>query len=100
MRTHIDHSRAFRLVAFCLVALAAISYGFSFVSLGPMRVAVALAISLAKAMLVAIFFMELIDQRFTNRFVLIAAMTLVCTLIALMTADVITRGTPLLVPSH
>jgi hypothetical protein len=84
----------------------------------------------AQASLVAVFFMELIDQRPTNRFVLnrdrdgcrhphraergkrdpvangserhqgaeLAALILVCTLIALMAADALTRGVPPMLP--
>ena len=77
------------------MALAAVSYAVSFASLGAMRVPVAIAISIAKAALVAIFFMELIDQRFTNRAVLAVALLLVVTLIALMAADALTRGVAL-----
>ena len=85
-------SRSYFAVFAALMALAAVGYGISFASLGAMRVPVAIAISVAKASLVAVFFMELIDQRSTNRFVLAAALILVCTLIALMAADVLTRG--------
>jgi cytochrome c oxidase subunit IV len=97
---HAAHRRSYLVVAATLIVLAAISYGVSFASLGPLRIPVALAISTAKAALVAMFFMELVDQRFTNRFVLIVAMLLVATLIALIAADVVTRGTPLLLPAR
>jgi caa(3)-type oxidase subunit IV len=96
---HESATQRSHLVVFAaLMALAAISYGISFASLGAMRVPAAIAISVAKASLVAVFFMELIDQRPTNRFVLIAALILVCTLIALMAADVLTRGVPPMLP--
>jgi cytochrome c oxidase subunit IV len=88
-------SRSHFAVAASLMALAAVSYAVSFASLGAMRVPVAIAISIAKAALVAIFFMELIHQRFTNRAVLAVALLLVVTLIALMAADALTRGVAL-----
>ena len=81
------------------MALAATSYGISFASLGAMRVPVAIAISVAKASLVVVIFMELHHQRSTNRFVLAAALLLVCTLIGLMAADTLTRDTPPLEPA-
>lgn len=86
--------RSYFLVFAALMVLAAMSYGISFASLGAMRVPAAIAISVAKASLVAVFFMELIHQRSTNRFVLVGALILVSTLIGLMTADVLTRDTP------
>jgi caa(3)-type oxidase subunit IV len=79
-------------------ALAATSYGISFTSLGTMRAPAAIAISAAKASLVAVFFMELMSQRPTNRFVLTAALLLVVTLLGLMTADALTRDTPPMQP--
>ena len=82
-----------------LMLFAGLSFLLSFVDLGAMTVPAAMLISLAKAALVAIFFMELIEQRFVNRFVLIAAAAFVVLLVALMVADVLTRGTPpMLVP--
>jgi len=81
-----------------LMLFAAISLLLSYASLGAMTVPVAMLISLIKALLVATFFMELIAQRFVNRFVLVAAAAFVVLLIALMVADVLTRGTPPLLP--
>lgn len=87
--------RSYFLVFAALMALGAMSYGVSFAPLGDaVRVPVAIAISVAKASLVVVFFMELIHQRSTNRFVLAAALLLVCTLIGLMAADALTRGIP------
>ncbi|GAC1578017.1 MAG: hypothetical protein NVS3B20_09290 [Polyangiales bacterium] len=92
-RSAVSHRRHL-LVFVGLLMLAALSYALSFVPLGALTVPIALAISTAKVVLVAIFFMELIDQRFGNRFVLIAATVLVGVLIALMVADTLTRGMP------
>jgi caa(3)-type oxidase subunit IV len=97
-KTETPHRRLLLAVGASLLLLAAVSYAVSFASLGSLRVPVALAISAAKAALVVIFFMELVHQRFTNRFVVVAAIVLVLTLIALMAADVITRGTPPMLP--
>lgn len=81
-----------------LMLFAGLSFFLSFVDLGVMTVPAAMIISLIKALLVAIFFMELIEQRFVNRFVLIGAAAFVVLLIAFMVADVLTRGTPPLLP--
>jgi cytochrome c oxidase subunit 4 len=81
-----------------LMLFAGLSFVLSYARLGVMTVPVAMLISSIKALLVAIFFMELITQRFVNRFVLIAAAAFVILLIALMVADVLTRGTPPLLP--
>jgi caa(3)-type oxidase subunit IV len=64
-----------------------------------MRVPAAIAISVAKASLVVVFFMELVRQRPTNRFVVIAAMLMVFTLTGLMVVDVLTRDTPPMLPA-
>ena len=91
--------RGFFGVFVALMLLAGLSFALSFADLGVATVPVAMLISLAKATLVAAFFMELVEQRFVNRFVLVAAAAFVVLLITLMVADVLTRGTPpLLVP--
>jgi cytochrome c oxidase subunit 4 len=87
------------LVWLALMALAAASFGLSFVDLGGATVPVALTIATLKALLVALFFMELLDQRFTNRAVLIAALAFVVLLASLMGADVLTRDPPPLQPA-
>ena len=90
--------RTYALVALALFVLAGASFALSFVHLGAMTVPVAMAISLAKALLVAIFFMELIAQRFVNRFAVIGALTMILLLVGLMLADVATRSVPPLLP--
>jgi caa(3)-type oxidase subunit IV len=90
--------RSFFLVFVALIALAALSYGLSFARVGALSVPLALSISAIKVTLVAVFFMELVAQRFVNRFVVVVAMGMLSTLLALMAADVLTRGTPPLAP--
>jgi caa(3)-type oxidase subunit IV len=90
--------RSFFRVFVGLIAFAAVSYGLSFARLGTLGVPVALAISVVKATLVAIFFMELVAQEFVNRFVVVAAMVMLSALIALMAADLLTRDAPPLAP--
>ena len=102
MASHAHHKMVshggYLLVFGGLLLFAGISFALSYVDLGVMTVPVAMLISLAKALLVAIFFMELIDQRFVNRFVLVGAAAFVVLLISLMVADVLTRGTPPMLP--
>lgn len=92
-------NRSYFGVFAALMALAAVSYLISFASLGALQVPAAIAISVAKAALVLVFFMELIGQRPTNRFVLIAALLMVSTLIGMMVVDVLTRDTPPMLPA-
>lgn len=88
--------RGHLLVFAALMVLAATSFGLSYVHLGVATVPVAMLISLLKAVLVAAFFMELVKQRFVNRFVMIGASAFVLLLLALMAADVLTRDVPTL----
>jgi cytochrome c oxidase subunit 4 len=90
--------RALSLTAIALLALWLLSFGLSFAHLGGAALAVALTIAAVKATLVALFFMELICERFTINLTVAAAGGLIATLIALMVADVNTRAVPPLVP--
>jgi cytochrome c oxidase subunit IV len=83
------------VVAAALFGLAAVSYGLSAVRLGGAALPIAVALSIAKATLVVLFFMELLEHRASSRVALLAALLLVTTLIALTAADVLTRGAPL-----
>lgn len=90
--------RTFFFTFVLLLLLAAASFGLSFVHLGVMAVPAAMAISLAKAVLVVLFFMELVVQRFTTRVVVVGALLMLMLLISLMVADVWTRHPALLPP--
>jgi cytochrome c oxidase subunit 4 len=90
--------RTFALTFVALLVLAAGSFVLSFAHLGTMSVPAAMAISLAKAVLVVLFFMELVVQRFTTRVVVVVSTLMVVILIALIVADVWTRSPPLLPP--
>jgi len=88
--------RGYFIVFFGLMLFAALSFAMSFVHLGVATVPVAMSISMVKALLVVMFFMELVEQRFVNRFVLVAAAAFVLLLMGLMVADVLTRDVPTL----
>ena len=72
------------------------SLGLSYVSLGSYALLVALSIALVKAVLVALFFMELAVERYSVNVTLVAAVAMLVALIAFMVMDVLTR-TPALV---
>jgi cytochrome c oxidase subunit 4 len=75
-----------------LVLLAAASFGLSFARVGALSVPVALGIALAKALLVGLFFMELVKERLGVRATVIVAIFLVVTLLFFAVADVDMRG--------
>lgn len=77
-----------------LVALAAASFGLSYVHLGGAGTFVALAIAAAKVVLVALFFMELVRERFSVVATCLAALLCLATLMGFAVADVLTRAPP------
>jgi cytochrome c oxidase subunit 4 len=76
-----------------LLGLTALSYLLSFLRLGSPSLFVALGIAAIKASLVALFFMHLIEQRFSNRLTLGVAAFLVALLCTLTALDVRSRHT-------
>jgi len=79
------------VVAGALLALWALSFGLSYADLGRVALPIALAIAVTKALLVVLFFMELLHERASMKVALVAALVLAATLIGLMVADVATR---------
>jgi cytochrome c oxidase subunit 4 len=74
-----------------LLVLTATTFGLSFVDLGAASSIVALGIAGAKAVLVAVVFMHLVEEPFTVRAVAVVACLFVTTLVALVLLDVSTR---------
>ncbi len=74
-----------------LVAFAALSFGLSYVDLGPWEYVVALGIAAVKALLVILFFMHMIEHRFSSRLAMVTAGAFVILLISLIVLDVTTR---------
>jgi cytochrome c oxidase subunit 4 len=74
-----------------LLALAASSYGLSFVRLGAYAIAAALAIASVKAAVVAAVFMELRRRSASFQLALVAALLLLATMISLVITDVALR---------
>lgn len=91
-------TRLTTITAVTLLALWATSFGLSFLPLGILALPVALGIALVKATLVVLFFMELVNERFTVNITLITALTMMGLLIAIMVTDVLTRAPPPMLP--
>lgn len=81
-----------------LLALWALSFGLSYVSLGGASLVVALAIAVVKAGLVLVFFMELLAESLSMKLAIVSAGVLLALLIGLMLADIGTRAAPPLLP--
>jgi cytochrome c oxidase subunit 4 len=93
-------ARKLLLTFLALLALAGTSLGLRFVPTGPYGLAVALAIAVAKGLLVAVVFMEVGVERPSARLTLLVGVTLVAVLLSLLVADVLTRTVaPLEVPA-
>ena len=74
-----------------LVVLAVLSLALSFAGLGAWGMPIALAIAAIKALLVALFFMHLVEQPSANSFVALSAFVLVVLLVGVTVVDVETR---------
>jgi cytochrome c oxidase subunit 4 len=83
---------AYTLLA--LLLLAGLSLALRFAQLGSLSFPVALGIAVLKALLVAIFFMELLTEKATVRFAFLAGLTLFALMLILVVADVLTRSAP------
>jgi cytochrome c oxidase subunit 4 len=81
-----------------LVLLAGLSLGLRFAHMGGYSYPVALGIALVKAVLVVLFFMEILAEKASVRFAFAAGLALVALLLALMVADVMTRAASPLTP--
>lgn len=82
------------LVFIALMVLAGISLALRFAHLGSFSFPVALGIALVKALLVAIFFMEILHEKVTVRFAFVTCLSLFALLMVLTVADVLTRPIP------
>ncbi|WP_437933181.1 cytochrome C oxidase subunit IV family protein [Sorangium sp. So ce341] len=86
-------SRTYVIVWLVLMALTLASYLLSLAHLGRADVVAALLIATAKTVLVLLFFMHLIEQRFANALPMIVAALLLGLLLTLMLTDVSRRET-------
>lgn len=74
-----------------LVALTLVTFGVSYVNLGEWSVVIALTIAMAKAVLIAFFFMHLVEQRTSARVTALVALVLIIVFIGLTALDVSSR---------
>ncbi|WP_437922883.1 cytochrome C oxidase subunit IV family protein [Sorangium sp. So ce291] len=86
-------SRTYVIVWLVLMALTLASYLLSLAHLGGADVVAALLIATAKTVLVLLFFMHLIEQRFANALPMIVSALLLGLLLTLMISDVMSRQT-------
>ncbi|WP_437720019.1 cytochrome C oxidase subunit IV family protein [Sorangium sp. So ce861] len=86
-------SRTYVIVWLVLMALTLASYLLSLAHLGRADVFAALLIATAKTVLVLLFFMHLIEQRFANALPMIVSALLLGLLLTLMLTDVSRRET-------
>lgn len=76
-----------------LVVLTALSFLASIAHLGELDTVISLLIASAKSTIVLLFFMHLVEERFTVGIVPVLAVGYVALLVTLMTADVLGRHT-------
>lgn len=86
-------TRTYVIVWIVLMALTLISYLVSLAHLGGLDIVVALVIATVKTVLVLLFFMHLIEQRFVNAFAIMVSASFLVLLVSLMVSDVVTRHT-------
>ena len=75
-----------------LLILTTLTLGLSFLSLGALAVPAAMAIAVAKSVLIALFFMELVEQRTTNWVAFVVSLLTAGLLIGLAVLDVLSRA--------
>ena len=80
------------LALLALLVLAGLSLALRFANLGTLGMGVALLIATAKACIILVFFMEILAERATVRFAFATGVSLFALLLALVVADVLTRG--------
>lgn len=84
--------RTYALTFAVLMVLSGLTLGLSFLSLGPGGPALAMAIAAAKAALLALFFMHLVEQRAANALTLGVALVLVALFVGITVGEVATRA--------
>jgi cytochrome c oxidase subunit 4 len=82
----------YALTFVALLGLTTLTLWLSFVPLGALQVPVAVVIALGKSLLIALFFMHLVEQRWTNVLVALTAIVLVLIFLGLTVLDVVSRG--------
>jgi cytochrome c oxidase subunit 4 len=92
MKHHVASIQANLVIFGLLLALLLATIGAAYVPLGPLHFAVAMTISIAKAVLIALYFMHL---KYSHRFMTVvwaASLLWLGIMIALTLSDTLTRG--------
>ena len=90
---------SFGVVIFALLLLTAASFGLSHVALSPKyELAFSLVFAVAKASLVALFFMRLIQEPASNQIAFLTAVAFVVVMLVFVVSDVVERGETLEIP--
>jgi cytochrome c oxidase subunit 4 len=84
--------RTYFLVFAALIALTVLTVGLSFLDLGPWHLAVGIAIGVAKALLVVLFFMHVLYSSRLTWIVIIAGLFWTAILIGGVVSDYLTRS--------
>ncbi len=88
------HGWAYALVWLALLALAGLNFGLGHLALGSFSLPVALIVAGAQDLLIALYFMHLVEQRGSRRFAMPVALFYVFLIAALVFADVAFRWAP------
>lgn len=86
--------RSYGLAFTALIALSLLTLGLSFVPLGGAGIPLALGIAAGKAVLVALFFMHLVEQRAVNALVPVVVIVLVALFVGITAGEVAARQDP------
>jgi cytochrome c oxidase subunit 4 len=92
MTHHVEPKRVYFAVFAALMALTAVTVWASMADFGALSVVVALAIAVAKALLVALIFMHVRHSRPLTRVVVVGGLLWLVILLALTLSDYLTRG--------
>ena len=93
MASHRHHVSllGYGLTFVALIVLSGLTLGAAFLELGRWGMVVSLSIAGIKALLIALFFMHLVEQPAANRFAALTAVLLAGLLVGLMVVDIATR---------
>lgn len=91
MSQHVVPVRIYVSVFVALIALTALTTGVAFINLGRLNTVAALAIAVAKMLLVILFFMHVRYSSGLTRIVIVAAFLWLAILLSLTLSDVLTR---------
>jgi len=92
-QTHqVDSIKTYVLVFLALIVATILTTAVAFVDLGPFSIFVALAIAIAKMLLVALFFMHLRHSTRLTRLVVVGGLLWLLILLGITMTDFVTRG--------